>query len=50
MVPLIREAAGTVSKSFGKHLNKIPGKHNIKELQKTAILHTAHILQNVKVK
>jgi hypothetical protein len=36
VVPLIREAAGTVSKSFGKYLNKIPGKHDIKELQKTA--------------
>jgi len=47
VVPLIRVTTGTVSKSFGKYLNKIPGTHDIKELQKTAILHTAHILQNV---
>ena len=28
-------------------LSNIPGKHEIKELQKTAILDTAHILRKV---
>jgi hypothetical protein len=35
------------SNSFRKYLSNIPGKHEIKELQKTAILGTAHILRKV---
>jgi len=38
---------GTISKSFRKYVSNIPGKHEVKELQKTAILGTAHILQKV---
>jgi hypothetical protein len=38
---------GTISKSFRKYLSSIPGKHDIKELQKTAILGKAHILRKV---
>jgi hypothetical protein len=37
----------TISKSFRKYLSSIPGKHDIKELQKTAILGTANILREV---
>jgi hypothetical protein len=44
--PVKRGAAGTISKSFRKYLSSIPGKH-VKELQKTTILGTAHILQKV---
>jgi hypothetical protein len=40
-------ATGTISKSFRKYLSSITGKHDIKELQKTAILGTAHILREV---
>jgi D-arabinose 5-phosphate isomerase GutQ len=40
-------ASGTISKSFRKYLSSIPGKHDIKELQKTATLGTAHILRKV---
>jgi hypothetical protein len=36
---------GTISKSLRKYLSSIPGKHDIKELQKTAILGTGHILR-----
>jgi hypothetical protein len=36
----------TTSTSFGKYLN-VPGNHNIKELQRTATLGTAHTLQKV---
>jgi hypothetical protein len=46
-MPVIIGATGTISKSFRKYLSSIPGKHNIKELQKTAILGTANILQKV---
>jgi hypothetical protein len=41
---------GTISKSFRKYLSNIPGKHEIQELQKRAILGTAHILRKVRTK
>jgi hypothetical protein len=44
---IIIGATGTNSKSFRKYLSSIPGKHDIKELQKTAILGTAHTLRKV---
>jgi hypothetical protein len=47
VIPAITGATGTISKSFRKYLNNIPRKHEIKELQKTAILGTAHTLQKV---
>jgi hypothetical protein len=40
-------ATGTISKSLRQYLFNIPGKYEIKELQKTAILGTAHKLQKV---
>ena len=47
MIPAIIGAIGTISKSFRKYVSNIPGKHEVKELQKTAILGTAHILRKV---
>ena len=47
VIPVIIVANGTISKSFRKYVSNIPGKHLIKELQKTAILGTAHILRKV---
>jgi hypothetical protein len=40
VIPVIIEAAGSMSKSFRKYLSNIPGKHGIKELQKKS--HTGH--------
>ena len=40
-------AIGSISKSFRKYASNIPGKHEVKELQKTAILGTAHTLRKV---
>jgi hypothetical protein len=40
--PVIKGAAGTISKSPRQYLSNIPGKHEIKELLKTAILGTVH--------
>ena len=37
----------TISKSFRKYVSDIPGNHDVKELQKTAILGSAHILRKV---
>ena len=45
--PVIIAATGTISKSFRKYICNIPGNHEVKELQKTAILGTAHILRKV---
>ena len=47
VIPVIIGATGTISKSFRKYVSNIPGKHELKELQKTAILGTAHILRKV---
>jgi hypothetical protein len=42
------EETGTISKSFRKYLKNIPVKHDIRKLQKTSILGTAHIVQKYK--
>jgi hypothetical protein len=47
VIPVIRGVTGTISKSFTQYLSNIPGKHEIKELQKKAIVGIAHILQKV---
>jgi hypothetical protein len=47
IMAIIIGATGTISKSFRKYLSSIPGKHEVKELQKTAILGTARILRKV---
>ena len=47
MIPVIIGATGTISKSFRKYVRNIPGNHEVKKLQKTAILGTAHILRKV---
>jgi hypothetical protein len=45
VIPVIIGATGTISKSFRKYLSKVLGIHEVKELQKTAMLGTAHILR-----
>jgi len=45
MPVIITGGTGTISKSFRKYVSNIPGKGEVKELQKTAILSTAHILR-----
>jgi hypothetical protein len=47
VIPVIIEATGTISKSFRKYMSSIPGNHKVRELQKTAILGTAHTLWKV---
>jgi hypothetical protein len=46
-IQVIIGANGTISKSFTEYLSNVPGKHEIKELQKSAILGTAHTLYKV---
>ena len=47
VIPVIRGATGTISKTFRKYVSNVPGNHEVNELQKTAILGTAHILRKV---
>jgi hypothetical protein len=49
VTPVIIGATGTIANSFRKYLSSVPGKHDIKELQKTAVLGTAHTLREVLV-
>ena len=44
-VPAVIGALGLIKKGIGKHLDKIPGKIRVEELQKTVLLGTAHILR-----
>jgi hypothetical protein len=48
VIPVIIGATGTISKSFRKYVSNVPGNHEVKELQKTAILGTAHIRRKVQ--
>jgi hypothetical protein len=47
VIPVIIGATETISKSFRKYVSSSPGNHEVRELQKTAILGTAHILREV---
>jgi len=47
MITVILRATGTITKSFRKYVSNILGNHEVKELHKTAILGTAHILRKV---
>jgi len=47
VIPVIIGATRTISKSYRKYVSNIPGNNEVKEVQKTAILGTAHILRKV---
>jgi hypothetical protein len=47
VITLIKRATRIISKSLRQYLRNIPGTHEIQELQRTAILDTAHILRKV---
>jgi hypothetical protein len=47
VIPVIIGETGTITKSFRKYVSTMTGNHEVKELQKTAILGTAHILRKV---
>ena len=47
VISVIIGATGTISKSIRKYVSNIPGNHEVKELQKTAILGSAHIVRKV---
>jgi hypothetical protein len=45
IIPVITGATGVVTRSLGKNLEAVPGKHSIDSLQKTATLGTAHTIR-----
>jgi len=45
VIPVITGVTGTISKSLRHYLSNTPGKHKIKEMQKTTTLGSAQILQ-----
>jgi hypothetical protein len=47
VIPVIIDATVTILKSFRKLVRNIPGNDEVKELQKTVILGTSHILRKV---
>jgi hypothetical protein len=49
VIPVIIGATGTISESFRKYVSTIPGNHEVRELQKTAVLGTTHILRKVLI-
>jgi hypothetical protein len=50
LIPVIKGAIGTISKSFRKYLISIPGKHIIKELLKSShIGHCTHTSESIDV-
>jgi len=47
VISVVTGVTGTISKSLRQYLDNIPGNNEIKEIQKTAVLGTAHMLQKV---
>jgi len=47
VIPVITGVIGMISKLLRQYLSNILGKHEIRELQNTAILGTAHMLREV---
>ena len=47
MIPEIKGATEPISESLTQYLSNIPGMHEIKKPQKTAILGTTHTLREV---
>ena len=49
VIPVIVGASGNNSKLFRHYVSNIPGKHEIKELQTTAILGIVHLLRTALI-
>ena len=49
VILVILEVTETISKPLRPYLSNIPGRHEIEELQDTAVLGTAHILRKVLI-
>jgi len=47
VIPIIIGATWIISKSLRKYVSDILGNHDVKELQKTVVLGTAHIFRKV---
>jgi len=47
VIPVIIGSTGTISEAYRQYRSHVLGKHEIEELQQTAILGTAHVLRKV---
>ena len=47
IIPIVVGALGLVKKGTAKHLEKIPGKQNLAEIQKVVLTNAAHMLRSV---
>jgi hypothetical protein len=47
VIPVIKVATGTFSKSLRQYSSNMLGEHEIKEMQKTGVLATAHTIGKV---
>jgi hypothetical protein len=50
VIPVIIGATGTISKSLRKYMSTLPGNHEVRKLQKTAILGCTHTSESADVK
>jgi hypothetical protein len=50
VITVIIGETGTISKSFRKYVSNITGNREVRELQKTAILGTAHTSESANIK
>jgi len=50
VIPVIIGATATISKSFRKCVRSIPGKHEVKKLQKTRIGRCTYTAESTNVK
>jgi hypothetical protein len=49
VIPIISGATGTISQSLRQYLSNIPGKHEIKELQTSHIVHCTQTTESADV-
>jgi UDP-N-acetylglucosamine 2-epimerase len=50
VIPVIIWGTGTISETLRQYMSNVPGKHEVKELQKTAVLCTAHTTESINLK
>jgi len=47
VIPVVVGALGVIKNGTEKQISKIPGNSNLQEIQKTALLGTAHIFRRI---
>jgi hypothetical protein len=50
VITIIKQSSGIISNSFRKYKRNITGKHDFKELEKTAILETVVAVESTNIR